>query len=341
MTLMNTEEKFQLIKRNTAEILGEEELKKLIDQKKKNVYLGTSITGSPHIGYFVWSLKLADFAKAGFKVKILLADLHGALDNTPWKELEERYKYYKKIIPLLFEPFGVKKTSLEFVKGSDFQLTKQYALDLLKLSTFVSVHDATKSASEVVKMGDNPKLSGLLYPLMQALDEEYLQVDVQYGGIDQRKIFVLAAENLSRLGYKKRVHVMTPLVPGLVGAKMSSSISGSKIDLLDTAEVVEKKIREAICEAGNPENGVLGFLKQVIFPLKEDSKEQLVIVRPEKFGGSVKYSTYRELEADFVAKKLHPLDVKNSLTKEINSLLAPIRKKEKELKKLYLEAYTN
>ncbi len=93
---LSVEEKFNLIKRNTWEILGEEELKKILTEKKKPVvYIGTAVTGRPHVGYFVWALKISDFIKAGFKVKILLADLHGALDNTPWKVLEKRKKYYK------------------------------------------------------------------------------------------------------------------------------------------------------------------------------------------------------------------------------------------------------
>ena len=92
---MDNEKKLELIKRNTAEIVTESELRKLLKEKKQPVvYLGTAINGKPHIGYYLWILKLADFLKAGFKVKVLLADLHGALDNTPWPELEKRYSYY-------------------------------------------------------------------------------------------------------------------------------------------------------------------------------------------------------------------------------------------------------
>lgn len=53
-------------------------------------------------------------------------------------------------------------------------------------------HDAKKAGAEVVKQVDSPLLSGLVYPLLQALDEEYLQVDAQFGGVDQRKIFTFA-----------------------------------------------------------------------------------------------------------------------------------------------------
>src|SRR3989338_292231 len=114
-------DRFELVKRNTAEIIEEKELRELLNKKKNPVvYWGTAPTGKPHVGYFLPMLKIADFLKAGFKVKILLADLHAALDNTPWEVLEKRYKYYKKIIPLIIRAVGVDVKHLEIVKGSDF-----------------------------------------------------------------------------------------------------------------------------------------------------------------------------------------------------------------------------
>ena len=80
-----------------------------------------------------------------------------------------------------------------------FQTTKvlcltfrEYSLDVYKLTTLVTEHDAKKAGAEVVKQVDHPLLSGMLYPLLQALDEEYLKVDAQFGGVDQRKIFMFA-----------------------------------------------------------------------------------------------------------------------------------------------------
>lgn len=56
------------------------------------------------------------------------------------------------------------------------------------------------------------------------------------------------------------------LVPGLTGAKMSSSEADSKIDLLDSAAAVKKKMKKAFCEPGKVEgNGVLAFVKNVLF----------------------------------------------------------------------------
>ena len=87
-------------------------------------------------------------------------------------------------------------------------------------------------------------------------------------------------------------------VPGLTGTKMSSSEENTKIDMLDSAAQVKKKIKSAFCEPGNCENnGILSFAKHVLFPLSKGNK--LVIERPEKWGGNLEYSSYQELEDSF------------------------------------------
>ena len=338
--MVTVNEKFELVKRNTDEIIGEAELKKLLDKKKKPVvYWGTAPTGKPHVGYFLPALKIADLLKAGFYVKILLADLHAALDNTPWLVLEKRYEYYAKIIPLMIQSVGADTKNLKFIKGSDFQLKPEYMFDVLRISSLTSVKGATKAASDVVKLGDNPKLSGLLYPLMQVIDEQYLEVDAQLGGVDQRKIMVLARESLPKLGYKPRIEIMNPMVPGLVGKKMSASDEKTKIDLLDDEKTIKRKLNNAECVSGNPDNGVMAFLKYVIMTIKKDNKEKFVIERPEKYGGNLEYDNYEKVEKDFIAKKLHPLDLKNAVAKELIDMLKPIQKKRKELEKLTKKAY--
>jgi tyrosyl-tRNA synthetase len=337
---MDNQERLNLIKRNLVEIITEEELLKLLKKNKNpSVYLGTAITGRPHIGYFMWVLKLSDFLRAGFKIKILLADLHGALDNCPWDVLEKRYNYYKKIIPLMFKSIGVDTKNLEFIKGSDFELKKEYVFDILKVSTFTTIHDCKKAASEVVKFGDNPKLSGLIYPIMQMLDEEYLKVDMQFGATDQRKIFMFARENHPKIGYKPRIEIMGPMIPGLFGKKMSASNEKSKIDLLDSPEIIRKKINSAECYAGNLDNGLISFLKYIIMVIKKDNKEKLIIKRDIKYGGDLIYEDYKKLEEDFLSKKIHPLDLKNTFSNEIIKMLEPIYKNKKELEKLSKEGW--
>lgn len=77
---------------------------------------------------------------------------------------------------------------------------------MFRLISTVSVQDAREAGSEVIKQVANPLLSGLLYPCLQALDEEYLKVDEQFGELNQAKIFSFAEKYLPLLGFKKRNH---------------------------------------------------------------------------------------------------------------------------------------
>ena len=51
----------------------------------------------------------------------------------------------------------------------------------------------------------------VIFTVLQALDEEYLKCDAQFGGVDQKKIFTFAEKYLPQLGYKKRAHLMNPM----------------------------------------------------------------------------------------------------------------------------------
>ncbi|XP_078279234.1 tyrosine--tRNA ligase, cytoplasmic [Rhinoraja longicauda] len=336
----DVQEKINLITRNLQEVLGEDKLHSTLQERDLNVYWGTATTGRPHIAYFVPMSKIADFLKAGCEVTVLFADLHAYLDNmkAPWELLQLRTQYYEHVIKAMLESIGVPTEKLKFVKGTDFQLSREYTLDVYKLSSVVTQHDAKKAGAEVVKQVEHPFLSGLLYPGLQALDEEYLKVDAQFGGIDQRKIFTFAEKCLPALGYAKRIHLMNPMVPGLTGGKMSSSEEESKIDLLDKREDVKKKMKRAFCEPGNVENnGILSFVRHVLFPLHEE----FVILRDEKFGGNKTYLEYSKLENDFRDQVIHPGDLKNSVEVVLNKLLDPIRKKFQtpEMQQLIKDAY--
>ncbi|KAG6877259.1 hypothetical protein C0993_009028 [Termitomyces sp. T159_Od127] len=374
MSTAAAEEKFELITRRLQEVLGGDAIKAILAEgRSPKCYWGTAPTGRPHIGYFVPLTKIADFLRADVEVKVLLAgkpirydvqyrilnilwkDVHAFLDNlkAPLELVGHRTKYYQYLLLAVFKSLGIPTSKLHFVEGSSYQLTKEYNLDNYRLCATVTEHDAKKAGAEVVKQVESPLLSGLLYPGLQALDEQYLDVDFQFGGVDQRKIFTFAELYLPRLGYRKRAHLMNAMVPGLAGGKMSSSDPNSKIDFLDAPEVVRKKIKLAFCEEGNTEeNGVLSFIEAVLIPISElriarvqgdkileqgtgDQKPFIAdgapdgtvfsIERDEKFGGSMHYKSFAELKADFASKALHPKDLKTSVAAAINNLLEPIR----------------
>lgn len=114
-------------------------------------------------------------------------DVHAFLDNmkAPFELVAHRTKYYEFVIRAVLDSLGIPTSRLRFVEGSSYQLSKEYNMDVYRLSATVTEHDAKKAGSEVVKQVESPLLSGLLYPGLQALDEQYLGCDFQFGGVDQ------------------------------------------------------------------------------------------------------------------------------------------------------------
>ena len=145
---------------------------------------GTATTAPPHCGYFVPAIKIAQLLAAGCEMTILLADIHAFLDNlkAPIEMVEQRAQYYRFMITAILEAVGISTDKLRFVLGSSYQKTPDYVMDVYRMAAVVSEHDARRAGSETVKQSANPPLSGLLYPVLQILDEQYLDVDAQFGG---------------------------------------------------------------------------------------------------------------------------------------------------------------
>jgi len=132
------------------------------------------------------AIKIAQFLAAGCDVVVLLADIHGFLDNlkAPVELVEHRVKYYRFTISALLKAVGVSEqlNNLTIVQGSSYQKTAEYVMDVYKLSASITEHEAKRAGAEIVKQSDSAPLSGLLYPVLQVLDEQYLDVDAQFGG---------------------------------------------------------------------------------------------------------------------------------------------------------------
>lgn len=328
---MDPNDKFNLIVEGLQEVIGESELIEIIKERNLRLYWGTATTGRPHIGYLNPLFKICQFLQADCEVTILFADLHAYLDamKSNWNQLKYRSLYYQELIKGTLELLGAPIKKLKFIKGTDFQLSTEYTINVYKLMGKMSLHDAIKSGTEVVKQNDNPKMASLLYPGLQALDEQFLNIDAQFGGVDQRKIFMLADKYLPQLGYKKRIHLMNPMIPSFNNNKdnMSSSNISSKIDLLDSPKTIKNKINKGYCEEGNIDCGLIKFIEIVLFPILNMKNESFVIKRNEKYGGDIIYKNYNELADDFLKKKLYPGDLKSGLSDWIIKFLEPLRDK--------------
>lgn len=313
---MDFKTKIELITKNLHEVIGSDELEKIVKERPLKIYWGTAPTNNPHIGYLVPLVKIAFLLKAECDVTILFADLHAFLDSmkSEWSDLDERVLHYEKVIKGVFEKLQVPIEKLKFVRGTSFQLKQDYTLDVYKLMTRMTLRDSQKAGTEVVKQSKNPKVSSLIYPGLQALDEKYLGTDAQFGGIDQRKIFTLSKKYLA--SEKEKIYLLNPLVPSFSkDGKMSSSDVNSKIDLFEDPKIIRKKISKAFCLEGSIDNNpILIFVKFVIFPILElRSFETWTIERDQKYGGDLEFSSYKELEKSFSEKIVHPFDIKNQV----------------------------
>lgn len=315
---LSIEERVELIKRNTAEIITGDELKDLLKKKKAPiVYCGYEINGPMHLGHFVTITKLSDFASAGFKVKVLLADVHTMLNRkTDDQEfINDQISNWKKTLKAI----GL---NCEVVLGSDFQFKPEYVMDVMKLAQKTTINRGLRSMQEVARDVDNATISQLWYPLMQIVDIKHLGADVSEGGLEQRKIYMTGRELSKDLDHPF-IAVHTPLITSLKGpgSKMSKSIPGSGILVTDDYTTIKKTISEAYCPAKDiSDNPILQIIKLIIFPrIKE-----FVIKRPQKFGGDLSFSDHQSLEKAY-ADGLHPMDLKNATIEYLEEIIKPIR----------------
>ncbi|MFH1402926.1 MAG: tyrosine--tRNA ligase [Candidatus Altiarchaeota archaeon] len=310
--------KKELVTRNTEEVVTEEELEEVLKKQKPVVYCGYETSGPVHIGTLVTVNKLLDFKKAGMHVKVLFADVHTRLNHKGSEEwILKMTEYWGET----FKALGLEDA--EYVLGSSFQYEKDYMHDVLEVGVKTTMNRALRSMQEVARDIENAHVSQVIYPLMQAVDIKALDADIAYGGIEQRKIHMLAREALPEIGYRKPLCVHTPLLCSLQGpeSKMSSSQPDTLISVEEDPESIKKKINSAYCplEAGG--NPVLDTCRLILFPMLGS----LDVRRPEKYGGDVKYESYMSLEADYLSKKLHPQDLKNTVGLALSKVLEPVR----------------
>lgn len=317
---MNEKEKLERIKRNAEEIIGEEKLRDLLKSKKKPiVYCGYEPSGDLHIGHFVTILKLKDLEDAGFKVKILLADWHAWLNKKgDWEFIKEQTKKWEKA----FKRIGLKAP--EIIIGTSFQRKPEYIDDVFALASSSTLNRGLRAMQGVARDIEHAKVTQIIYPFMQVVDMKALKVDAVVAGMEQRKIHMIAVESLKEIDYDVPIFIHTSLIPSLKGeekGKMSSSDKESLISVSDSSEEIKNKISKAYCPEGE-KNPVLDIARILIFPFFKE----IEIKRDKKFGGDVSYSSYEELEKDFLNRKLHPLDLKKIIGEKLSDIFEKVRK---------------
>lgn len=327
---MDAEEKFNLLARNTEEIVTVEELKNILaTNPSPRAYIGFEPSGLVHLGWVLVANKIKDFVDADFEMIVFLADWHAYINDKLGGDIE-RIRACARYMEDCFEALGVPREKVKFVFASEI-MGNEYWEMVLKVGKVTSLSRIKRAMTIMGRKEDDAELdsSKFLYPLMQATDIFRMNIDVAYAGIDQRRAHMLAREAAEKLKWKVPVALHTPLLPGLKGMsrmdpianKMSKSDPDSGILIHDTAEDIDRKIRKAFCPPEVEGNPLLAICKYILFP----KSPVFVIDRPEKFGGKLEFSSYEELESAYAAGKVHPMDLKAGVSKALSDQLAPAR----------------
>jgi len=355
---MEANEKFNLIKRNTEEIMTEEDLKYLLDSGTKiKHYIGFEISGKIHLGTGLMCMsKVKDFMDAGIDCSIFLADWHSWINDKLGGDLEKIKKiavgYFKEGMKASLKCMGGDPEKLKFVLGSElYHNNDLYWQTMIDISKNTSLARMKRSITIMGrKEGESVDFAKLIYPPMQVADIFIQEVNLPHAGLDQRKAQVIARDVALKLKTKqlldkngkpiKPVAVHHHLILGLgkppvwpipkerlqelwSTLKMSKSNPDTCIFIHDSPEEIKRKINQAFCMEGETEfNSILDWTKHIIFNLNSE----LEIKRPEKFGGDITYTSYEKLEKDFAKKKLHPMDLKSAVAEKLIEILEPARK---------------
>jgi tyrosyl-tRNA synthetase len=345
---MNIDQKIDVIRSFGEEILTESDLRTVFETKKNPIaYDGFEPSGNPHIAQgIIRAININKLTSTGVKFKMFVADWHAWANNKYGGDLD-KIQTCGKYLMEIWKASGMDMDNVEFVWANELVKDPDYWKMVMQIARSTTVKRILRCC-QIMGRNQNDVLqsSQILYPCMQCADIFYLKTDIAQLGMDQRKVNVLARELGAKLFGYKPVAVHHHMLMGLgeppknpedrlLALKMSKSKPETAIFMTDTKKQIQDKIRKAYCPEGVAnENPVLEYARYLIF----EKFKTMKIERPSKFGGDLEFASYEELENEFTSKKLHPLDLKNSVTNYIDKSVEPVRKhfdKNKKAKELY------
>lgn len=318
---MSLDEDLSLARRGTDEIVTEDGIREVLRKESFRIYCGYEPSGKLHFGHAVTVQKLIDFQEIGADVVVLFADLHAYLnDKGSLEDIQSLAEYNREC----FLGLGLDSERTEFVLGTDFQLDPSFTMKVLQLSTTSTLNRARRSMNMIARHRENPDVAQVLYPLMQAVDMDWLDVDVAVGGRDQRKVHMIAREKLPEIGTSKPVFVHTPLLLGLTGGDKMSTTGENFVALDDSPSEIREKIDSAYCPPGETDgNPIVDYVDKVVLPMSG----VLEVDRPEKYGGYLKLETNEEFHRAYESGELHPADLKSAVSNALIDIFEPVRER--------------
>jgi tyrosyl-tRNA synthetase len=289
-----------ILTRGVSEAIDRENLKKrLLSGKQLRAKLGFDPT-SPnlHLGRSVVLLKLRDFQELGHKIVFIVGDFTGTIGDTSDKD-SERPMLSEQTVKANLKTYIQQVGKLLDIK----QVEVQYNSKWLKKLTFAEIGQqadqfslaefiARENIKKRLDAGKRVSLRELLYPLMQGYDSVAVKADVELGGTDQRFNLLAGRKLQSHYGQPAQDILMTNLILGTDGRKMSSSW-GNTINLLDEPKEMYGKVMSI------PDALIISyFVHCTRYPMEKIA----------------------EFEKQLAAGKVNPKEIKSVLAREITTL---------------------
>ena len=249
---MEPEEALALLRRGTAEIITEDDLKqKLASGRPLRIKLGVDPTRPDlHLGHAVVLRKMRQFQELGHKVILLIGDFTGMIGDPSGRsktrppltleETRENARSYvqqaRKILLQDDDVFELRYNS-EWLSRLTFEEVIRIAAQMT-VAQMLEREDFKKRYTEGVPIG----IHEFLYPLAQGYDSVALEADVEMGGTDQ-KFNLLVGRDLQKFyGQEPQVLVIMPLLVGLDGVEKMSKSLDNYVGVSEEPAVMFKKL---------------------------------------------------------------------------------------------------
>ena len=318
------------------ECIQPDELRRLLEKKPNPIaYDGFEPSGRMHIAQGVMKcLNVNKLTKSGVTFKFWIADWFAQMNNKMGGDIKKIQKVGMYMVEV-WKAVGMDLTKVEFIWSSEEinSRASEYWPLVLDIARKNSLGRIIR-CSQIMGRSESDELaaSQIFYPVMQCADIFFLKADICQLGMDQRKVNMLAREYCDDIKRKNKPIILShKMLAGLKEGqeKMSKSDPNSAIFMEDSEKDVEAKIKKAFCPPGIVEkNPCLEYIKYVIFPWCEEFK---LFRKDDSSAESVDgyclqiYSAYESFEKDYVEEKIHPGDLKPSLSKHLNAILQPVR----------------
>ncbi|MGA8036310.1 MAG: tyrosine--tRNA ligase [Candidatus Acidiferrales bacterium] len=239
------EEQLAYLRKGSAEVIREEELKARIENSIKTgvpmrVYLGVDPTAPDiHLGHTVVLRKLKQFQDMGHTAIFLIGDFSamigdptGVSETRPPLTREQVEQNAQTYLQQVFKVLDKDKTEVRYNNEWLGKLSSQEVVQLCAKYRLARMLEREDFRS---RLDSNQPISvhELLYPLLTAYDAVALKSDVELGATEQKFNLLVHREIQREFGLQAQVVMTMPILVGLDGERKMSKSLGNYVAITE------------------------------------------------------------------------------------------------------------